>query len=254
MSNPGVPRQFRSNWVVDPHTGTYDATIRSPTGIASDPPLAGHGEEQARQLARHVLTLDPPVDRIYSSPWYRCLQTLQPLMGALDERGCAEQCEVRGEHGLGEWYGSASFSHPSPASRSLLASLFPFYSVTYQPVTHPSTTGETIRQLHDRVAQTLSGMITRLDEEPGGPKAVLLCTHAATLIAMGRVLTGHMPADLGEPDFKPFTCGLSKFVRRSRGNYAEEPGEWKGKGVAGGWDCVLNGDCHFLTGGEERGW
>ena len=31
--------------------------------------------------------------------------------------------------------------------------------------------------------------------------------------------------------------------------------DWRsGKGVAGGWDCVINGDCKHLEGGEERGW
>lgn len=31
--------------------------------------------------------------------------------------------------------------------------------------------------------------------------------------------------------------------------------DWKGgKGVAGGWDCVINGNCNHLDGGEERGW
>ena len=31
--------------------------------------------------------------------------------------------------------------------------------------------------------------------------------------------------------------------------------DWRaGKGVAGGWDCVINGDCNHLEGGEERGW
>ena len=30
---------------------------------------------------------------------------------------------------------------------------------------------------------------------------------------------------------------------------------WRdGQGVAGGWDCEVNGDCSFLEGGEERGW
>lgn len=27
-----------------------------------------------------------------------------------------------------------------------------------------------------------------------------------------------------------------------------------GKGVAGGWECLLNSDCTHLSGGEERGW
>ena len=116
----------------------------------------------------------------------------------------------------------------------------------------------------------MSRIVADLDTETPEPKAVLLCTHAASLIAIGRVLTGHMPEDVNEEDFKPFTCGLSKFVRRSipprqreellekSESSSEDPAadiDWRdGKGVAGGWDCVLNGDCSFLDGGEERGW
>ena len=116
----------------------------------------------------------------------------------------------------------------------------------------------------------MSRIIADLDTEGSEPKAVLLCTHAASLIAIGRALTGKMPEDVNEEDFKPFTCGLSKFVRRpiqprqegepleplesgSRGPATNV--DWRdGKGVGGGWDCVLNGDCSFLDGGEERGW
>ena len=96
-----------------------------------------------------------------------------------------------------------------------------------------------------------------------------------------------MPDDVSERDFHPFTCGISKFVRRTRvtpvrlgsgtrgeqlldleeeedeeeGNKMWEPGipfptlDWRdGKGIAGGWDCVLNGDCTHLDAGPERGW
>lgn len=97
----------------------------------------------------------------------------------------------------------------------------------------------------------------------GGSKAILICTHAAPLIAAGRALTGYMPEDPSEEDFKPFTAGLSTFVRRRRkkgdegvgGKWAEGVPDWRGgKGVGGGWDCVGNGECGFLSGGEERGW
>jgi len=27
-----------------------------------------------------------------------------------------------------------------------------------------------------------------------------------------------------------------------------------GRGVGGGWDLTVSGDCSFLSGGEERGW
>lgn len=82
-----------------------------------------------------------------------------------------------------------------------------------------------------------------------------------------------MPADTSEQDFKPFTCSLSRFVRRQlpgdiRGEETNpQIPEWQGpetpipevdwrggKGVGGGWDCDLNGYCGFLSGGEERGW
>jgi len=75
-----------------------------------------------------------------------------------------------------------------------------------------------------------------------------------------------MPEDIAEEDFRPFTCGLSTFVRRSKGGEErvrewEGPGsripevEWKrGKGVGGGWSLKGSGDCSFLSGGEERGW
>ena len=74
-----------------------------------------------------------------------------------------------------------------------------------------------------------------------------------------------MPDDIEQQDFKPFTCGLSKFNRKSLDGHKDVK-QWKegddipripwknGAGVGGGWNCELNGDCSFLSGGEERGW
>lgn len=125
--------------------------------------------------------------------------------------------------------------------------------------------GESIEELHDRTAYALHRIIEQSDRE--GVKAICICTHAATLIAIGRVLTGRMPEDIAEEDFRPFTCGLSTFVRKGgkeniqsvkqwEGPETEVPYvEWKrGKGVGGGWEMKVNGDCNFLSGGEERGW
>lgn len=112
-------------------------------------------------------------------------------------------------------------------------------------------------------------------------KAVLICSHAAPLIALGRALTGNMPQDSSVEDFNVFTAGLSTFVRRGPSSDPDgtdtdtagragldslAPGTkssrsglsvpaWQGgRGVGGGWDCVRNGDCSFLSGGAERGW
>jgi transcription factor C subunit 7 len=155
----------------------------------------------------------------------------------------------------------------------------------------PSARGETIPQLHNRVATALAAIIADVDaeiraeeeqeEEEKSSKAILICAHAAPLIAMGRALTGNMPEDANIDDFHVYTAGLSTFTRRrvdeaTESNTSTEGSlsssllaagtkllpesevrvpDWKGgRGVGGGWDCVRNCDCSFLSGGEERGW
>lgn len=234
--------------------------------------------------------VEPPVERIFSSPYYRCLQTVQPFVDLLAESAekphaaapapatatatAAAEPTILGETGLGEWYGAAPFEHPTSAPPEQLKALFPAYDSTYVPAVRPSRMGETIAQLHDRVALTLDAIVRRCDET--GVRAVLLCSHAATIIAIGRVLTGCMPENVETEDFRVFTCGLSMFRRRtpeaghgrnltSQSATAPFQGSldggqggplmWKaGRGVGGGWTCEVNSDCSFLSGGEERGW
>lgn len=91
-----LPFQFRVNWTLNPATGEYYTNVPSPTKIPSDPPLASYGVEQAKQLAEKVVTLDPPVAAVYSSPFYRCLETLKPTLAKL-----GEDVPLRGDNGLG---------------------------------------------------------------------------------------------------------------------------------------------------------
>lgn len=142
--------------------------------------------------------------------------------------------------------------------------LFPRYSNTYKPTIIPSVNGESIDDLHDRTAYALHRIIEQCDRD--GIEAILLCTHAATLYAIGRALVGRMPESIEEEDFRPFTCGLSTFVRRTNSPPDLDVKQWAGpeseiprvpwrdgKGVQGGWDCTVSGNCDFLKGGEERG-
>jgi len=260
--------QFRSNWTVNNVTGVYTAHIPSPTGIPSDPALSGYGVLQSKELAEKLITLDPPIDRYYSSPFYRCIQTLYPTLDKLCLLHPAEpEPKIWAENGVGEWYGKARWDHPSPAEPELLKELFPRFNLDYEPKIIPSSNGETLAELHNRVAYALLKVIQDCDS--AGIKAIIICTHAASLYAIGRALTGQMPEDVTEEDFRPFTCGLTKFVRRPikarekiqsvqdwRGEGSPIPEvQWDdGNGIAGGWDCTVNGDCSHLSGGEERGW
>lgn len=110
--------------------------------------------------------------------------------------------------GLSEWYGLAHFEHPSSAPLDELRGFFPELDASYASTPAPERHGESLPQLHDRVAKAIGSIIRRSDRE--GHKAVLISTHAAVVIALGRVLTGQM-----EKDFGAFTCGLSKYKRRS---------------------------------------
>lgn len=65
---------FRADWI------TPD--FPSPTGLPHDPPLADIGARQARELAAFLG--DKPIERIYSSPFYRCLQTTNEVAEKLD--------------------------------------------------------------------------------------------------------------------------------------------------------------------------
>ncbi|RDA92771.1 hypothetical protein CP533_0815 [Ophiocordyceps camponoti-saundersi (nom. inval.)] len=283
-----VRHGFRSNWLVDPVTGVYTSHIPSPTGIAADPALTSHGVSQADELASHLAKLSPRVEAVYSSPFYRCMQTIDAFVVQDDhqrhhEHDRGKRLKIRAEQGIGEWFGLAPFSHPRPAPTHLLAELFPRrVEESYVSVRVPEGRGESLAQLQERVASTVEAIIRRSDEE--GVGAIVLCTHAAVVITLGRVLTGCLPDSVDETDFDAYTCGLTVFCRdhvddddddddqqvqlqqqqqqqqqqghvsHAKISTSEIGAEAVGSLVVGGWHCLLDSDCSFLSGGQERGW
>ncbi|KAL7912964.1 histidine phosphatase superfamily [Trichoderma velutinum] len=270
-----VRHGFRSSWSVDHTTGVYSASIPSPTGIAVDPALTAHGVDQSRQLAQHLMTIDPPVEVVYSSPYYRCLQTITPFVELQQEKHSHSHGEttsagsgppsaatmIRPEHGICEWFGSAPFEHPGPASPSVLKSLFPAFDESYVSAQHPPRRGETLAQLQARLTATMQSIIDRCDAEDR--RAIVLCTHAAVVIMLGRILTGDFPETVDTDDFRAFTCGLSVYRRkldnrdqgpREKGDLPDKEPNPSAAAVVGGWSCEANSDCRFLAEGEERGW
>lgn len=226
--------QFRMAWTVD-NEGNYRSSFPTPTGIPADPVLTSHGLDQAEQLATHLATLNPPVDIVYSSPYYRCLQTINPYVkaqAAALEAGTLPDAQrdtarIRGEHGVCEWFGAAPFAHPQPADQATLKGLFPLYDDEFLSPVKPRVKGETYVQMVGRVRDAMRALIKRCDDE--GRKAVVICSHAAVIIALGRVLTGQYPEEMETDDFKAFTCGLSVYARsEGRGiDGKDDNGEWK---------------------------
>jgi transcription factor C subunit 7 len=209
-----IPAQFRSGWTVDPVSGTYTAHVRSPTGIAADPALTAHGVDQAKELATHLLTVAPPIEKVYSSPYYRCLQTIEPFVKLRQQENGSDtkiDHSIRAEHGLAEWFGSAPFDHPRPAPISMLKEMFPSLDENYASLIVPEKKGESLLELYARTSKALQAVIAQCDAE--GVKSIIICSHAAALIAMGRVLTGQIPEDPESDDFRAFTCGLSTYRR-----------------------------------------
>ncbi|KAI1353037.1 histidine phosphatase superfamily [Xylaria sp. FL0043] len=268
-----VRHGFRPSWSVDHVTGVYTLHIRSPTGLPTDPALTSHGVEQAHELAEHLLSLNPPIDQVYSSPYYRCLQTISPFVSrrnsgqnkvlASDPRS---RLSIRVESGLSEWYGQAHFEHPTSAPWTELNALFADLDADYVSSPAPPRRGESISQLYERVASCIETIIAQCDRE--GKKSVLISTHAAPVVALGRVLTAKVPDDETLEDFKAFTCGLSKYRRQGIGHDGhlalgfrgasrsklETPSQRSGFALSSHWTCEENSDCSFLSGGEERGW
>lgn len=97
----GPAPQFRSQFILDPASGQYSSPIPCPTGIPTDPALTSYGEAQAEQLAQRLAGIEPAIDVLYSSPFYRCIQTLGPTAARLGQARGGGAPAVRIETGLG---------------------------------------------------------------------------------------------------------------------------------------------------------
>lgn len=220
---------FRMSWI-----GAENFPM---TNRPRDPVLTAHGQQQARHLANYFASLPAwqQPQLIVSSPYYRCLQTAVPTAAAL-------HLELVAEPGLAEWFPTATPDtgvHPSPAPAAYMKQYVPELSLSWSPLLYPDAKGESISQLHARARRVLDLIQQRCHHL--GLSRVLLCSHAATIIAMGRVLLnddadGKRTASIGAG-----TCSLSKYTRPKDDAHAQ-------------WTQELNGDASFLPEGVEREW
>ncbi|GAB1517193.1 C6 zinc cluster transcription factor-like protein [Rhizoctonia solani] len=221
---------FRLSWVTSNWT--------SPTSTKKDPPLAAYGVAQAADLAKYIKSL-PEEQRpslLFSSPYYRCLQTSNPSSEILD-------LPIYVEHGLSEWYSPVipgTGLHPRPHDATTLKQYFPSIDPSWESIYYPDRHGETVKGVHDRCAEFLDALVARIEQHPtlSKHKSILLVSHAATCAALVRHLVNdrELPIRVG-------TCTLSILERN---NNSSDGSKWIPQGTLAGAD--------FLPGGVERDW
>ncbi|KAI8366585.1 histidine phosphatase superfamily [Blakeslea trispora] len=209
-----VRHGFREDWV------NPDPPL--PTGLKNDPPLSEVGRHQAKELAQFLK--DKSIDRIYSSPFYRVLETIDPFVQET-------KVPVFIDYSMAEWYGKAHGRYLPPAPLSELEKRFP---ITHHTSSIPLPEGvETAHDCHVRVKQGLDRLLASIEAEAQPPKTILLAGHAATAICAVRGLLkdANYPVRCG-------VCSLSHLVRQQDGS----------------WELLANGDCSHLSEGEQRHW
>lgn len=209
---------FRMNWI--------NENWSSPTGLQRDSPLAAFGEVQARELAAYFLAL--PEDRrptaIFSSPYYRCLQTSKPTSQAL-------QVPIYVEHGISEWYSPVAPGtglHPRASSAAVLQTHISEIDHSWSSIWYPSRKGEDVEDLQERAKGFLDLLIPEVERRFNDKhKNILLVSHAATIIVLCQGL-------LAQPDLpvRVGCCSISEFSRNS--GALSVLGGWEAKALASG--------------------
>jgi len=226
---------FRMNW----ETPNW----HNATETARDPPLAAYGVAQSEELAKYFESL-PDKKRptaVFSSPFYRCLQTAAPVARAL-------KLPLFVEHGIQEWYSPVkpdSGLHPRPANATKLQTYFPEVDASYSSTWLPNRLGETVEEVKKRTDGFLTAFIPRVqsgDPPPGGHTHILLISHAATCITLIKSLAGH------EADGKILRigcCTVSTLQKRAGTEV---------NAAVGAYHILGLGEGHFLKNGVERDW
>ncbi|ONH72449.1 Transcription factor tau 55 kDa subunit [Pichia kudriavzevii] len=235
---------YRSNWLPLPEQ------IPPPTGIDSDPPLAPHGVKQAQELAGFI-TKDlpqknlPVPQMIFSSPFYRCIETINPTAEAL-------HLPIQLERGLGEWFKPHRKIVPVPADHLTLHKFFntvPSEMDWLWDTVIPSLEGETEEEIFKRCQVFWSKFIPKFESIYPNVECIILVTHAATKIALGMALAGYSNVRdfLTEKDggdgkttrIGGSTCSLDGYAKSSNGDT---------------WNLFMNAETSFLSCGAEMDW
>ncbi|WFD43958.1 hypothetical protein MPSI1_002623 [Malassezia psittaci] len=203
--------------------------------VARDPPLTAHGDAQARHLADFFASMpaDERPELVISSPYSRCITTALPTVERLG-------VELVVEPGLAEWFPPVwpedTGLHPSPRRAEHVQPYYPTVSTRWTPLLYPDPRGETVQDVHQRVFECFRRIEIRLNDWK--VKRVLLVSHAASIIALGRMLLSDGDYSIAAQPIKAPTASVSKYQRDTTRK----------------WIQIYNGNTTFLPDGPEREW
>ncbi|EDO16235.1 hypothetical protein Kpol_505p12 [Vanderwaltozyma polyspora DSM 70294] len=238
---------YRSNWLPK---GPYPPP---PTGVDSDVPLAEHGINQAKELAHYILSIDNQPEMIFSSPFYRCIQTTDPIASYLEQ-------PIYLDRGIGEWYKPDRPVIPEPAPFEVLDSLFPNkISPDWKDTIVPSNKGEDEDQIFVRCKKFWPMFIQNIETEFPNIETILIVTHAATKIALGmsllRLQSCRESIDEDGTIIRSGSCSLDKYeLLQAKNNEDEDEDPESIPFDQRVWSMTMNGNTEFLTNGEEMNW
>ncbi|CCE92935.1 uncharacterized protein TDEL_0F01240 [Torulaspora delbrueckii] len=235
---------YRSNWLAK---GPYPLP---PTGIDSDVPLAEHGIHQAKELAHYIVSLENQPELLFSSPFYRCIQTSEPIADILE-------LPIMIERGIGEWYRPDRPVIPVAAPLETLENFFPGkLDLKWQSQVIPSDKGETEEDLFRRCGKVWPLFINQVETQYPNAETILLVTHAAAKAALGMNLLGFSnwrePLDEDGTIIRSGSCSLDKYELDTRSTFQNGVNEVPLENRK--WRMTMNGNVEFLIKGEEMNW
>jgi broad specificity phosphatase PhoE len=141
-----------------------------------DPPLSIEGSQRAVRLAEKFI--DIPIDRIYTSPFLRTIQTANPLAMLL-------QLKIQLEWGLCEWLcrdWTSDLPETTPVDE--LMRCYPNVDVAYQSLVTPCYP-ETVEELDARIYNIAYKLIQ------GNCENMLVVAHKGSVVGIVAALTGN---------------------------------------------------------------
>jgi len=146
----------------------------SPDDNQYDPPLSPEGMTQAFQIAQRLRS--EPIDRIFSSPYLRALQTAHPIAEAL-------AMPLYVEAGIGEWLGRSMIPvEPKITPAFQRRAAFPQLDFSHNTRVVPNWP-ETVDECFKRLNNTMSQLLESYEGN------LLIVGHGRTVTGIAHVLT-----------------------------------------------------------------